>query len=173
MVGCALRPHTSAHVSLALAPSLLLLLIATGALAQAPRTDQPSTMSGDVPDSTGLVEGTSFAYGYGVSGLMLILPVPYVEAGARAGAVGLRGRIGYAVAYLEARVELALFNRLYVFDGLNLVVQVDGLGQVYGVGWDTGSRGARRFYRVELGLYVPPESDDNQFMPRIGIGWRF
>ncbi|MFC1606449.1 hypothetical protein ACFL47_00640 [Candidatus Latescibacterota bacterium] len=120
-----------------------------------------------------------FYYGYGVHGVMLILPTPYFESGAQFGPVDLRGAIGFNLAYFDARFEAsvrkALKNReieVFVNGGVNSVVQV-GTGVCYGLGIDIHSVKKDRFYRIEAGVFKPDDSSTFQAMPRLGIGWRF
>jgi len=120
-----------------------------------------------------------FTYGYGFWGVMLILPVPFIEGGIRIGSVDIRSNIGYNLAYLDARIELAflkLINQknvdLFFNGGINVVIQV-GVGYCYGFGVDINSSNKSKFYRIELGFFKPLKNNHVQLLPRIGIGWRF
>ena len=112
-------------------------------------------------------------YGYGVSGVYLIFPIPFVECGLRIGAISLRGNIGFNLAYAEARVELALFDRFYIYDGASVMIQVDDPGDIFGIGMDIDSRDNRKYFRFELGFLEYDGGRESFEAPRVGIGWRF
>ena len=124
-------------------------------------------------------EQKRFSYGYGISGLYLIFPVPFIEGTVRVGAVSLRGNIGSNLAYTEARLELALFDRFYLYDGANIAVQVDeqidvfGIGDIFGIGMDMAAADHRKYFRFELGFLEWEDGGRSFEIPRVGMGWRF
>jgi len=118
-----------------------------------------------------------FTYAYGVWGVMLLLPSPFIEGGVRFGAVELRGNFSYILAYLDARAEFAVcgLNKAKTLDifvnyGRIGVIQT-GYGYCYGAGIDIKPQGRAWFFRTELGAFEP-DNEDIQILPRIGLGWR-
>jgi len=106
------------------------------------------------------------SYGCGISGN--ILPVPFIEAGLRMGAISARGRVGYFVAIADGRAELALFERLYINNGRRMVIQSDGPVHISGVGVDFGTRDRDRYWRFGCDFW---KSQGGSTVPLPGVGW--
>ena len=116
-------------------------------------------------------------YGYGVSGIYVISPLPFIECGLRIGTVSVRGNTGgLPMGYGEARVELALWDRFFLYGGKSQFADED-TEDVYGAGIDINSSVKRRYYRLEVGFWdkekKPWVKKEPRNYVRLGLGWRF
>jgi len=123
----------------------------------------------------------NFTYGYGVHGIMIILPVPFVECGFHSKSFFIHGSIGFNLAVLESRVEIAYkkkFKRRNIsfFTNYGSVSAVQSEDRnLYGFGIDLNTIGKKRYYRIEIGLDATEKglaATYGDILPRIGIGWR-
>jgi len=116
--------------------------------------------------------GGRLLYGYGMSAAFHHIAVPSAEAGIRVGPVTVRGNAGYSVYVAEARLEVALNDGLYIFDGANRARGYAGAGDIFGVGMDIGAPDKSRYVRYEYGFWEPQRGGSLD-IPRIAAGWRF
>ena len=130
-------------------------------------------------DTSGSHSG--FFYGYGVSGIWVLLPVPFAEGGLQINSFNIRTNIGYDIAYLEARAEISYIAKFtdYTWDvfvnyGIANVIEA-GFGKVYNLGINIipEKENRRLYYKFEFGFYQPGNDPHSVFFPRVGIGWRF
>ena len=125
------------------------------------------------------VHNSNWTYGYGIWGIMVMLPGPFVEAGIKYNAINIRSSLCYGLTYAEAKAEVAVIthinnreSNIFLSAGIISAMQL-GVGNYYGIGVDLISKNESRYFRGELG-HINRSSNYNSFYlwPRIGIGWR-
>jgi hypothetical protein len=142
-----------------------------------PDSSSRSIKKKDIPTPSKPAKKHPLIYGYGVSGIYIMLPVPFIECGLRIGSVSVRGNIGgLPMGYGETRVELALLDHFFMYGGKSQFADED-TEDIYGMGIDINARDKRSYYRFEIGFWdkerKPWVKKEPRNYGRIGLGWRF